>query len=149
MWVEGYWYPVMQSGSLVGTGMAMGPRPDRDFLHLTRNGSNGCVRSRALNLALLIHTESHRVVGRVHIQAHDVAHFLDQLRVRRQLEGFAAVRLQAEGMPDSVDRHSAEPSGLLPNRACSNGFRRAACFPTSESPLSERGENNFRNRILA
>ena len=35
-----------------------------------------------LNLALLVHAQHHGVIGRIHIQAHDVAHFLDQLRVR-------------------------------------------------------------------
>src|SRR2546427_7869836 len=38
------------------------------------------------------------------IQAHDVAHLVDELRVGRELEGLGAVRLQPEGAPDAADR---------------------------------------------
>jgi hypothetical protein len=61
-----------------------------------------------LDLALLIHAEHQRMLGRVHIETHDVAHFLNQLRIRRQLERVGAVRLQSKGMPNPADRHPAE-----------------------------------------
>ena len=61
-----------------------------------------------LDLALLVHAEHQGMIGWVHIQTHDVAHFLDQLRVGRQLERVGTVRLQSEGMPDPADRHPAE-----------------------------------------
>jgi hypothetical protein len=52
--------------------------------------------------------EHQRMLGRVHIQAHDVAHFLNQLWVGRQFERVGTVRLQSEGMPNPADCHPAE-----------------------------------------
>ena len=66
----------------------------------------------SLNLALFIHAEHRGMLGRVHVQAHNVAHLLDQLWVRRQLESFTTMRLQPEGMPDPADGHPAESCGL-------------------------------------
>ena len=44
-------------------------------------GRPGWVRSRALDLALLINREDDGVSGRVDIEADDVAQFVDKLRV--------------------------------------------------------------------
>ena len=85
----------------------------RAALHLARLQRQQRLRAvQRLNLALLIHAEHQGVIGRVHIQAHDVAHLFDQLRVRRQLEGIGAMRLQSEGMPDPADGHPAQSGGL-------------------------------------
>jgi hypothetical protein len=43
------------------------------------------------------------MLGRVPIQTHDVAHFLNPLRIRRQLERVGTVRLQSEGMPNPAE----------------------------------------------
>jgi hypothetical protein len=65
-----------------------------------------------LNLALLVHAEHQGVIGRVHIKAHNVAHFLDQQGVGRQFESIGAMRLQAERAPDPADLHAAEPGSF-------------------------------------
>ncbi len=57
-----------------------------------------------LDLTLLVHTEYERAVGRRQIQPDDVADFLDEQRILRQLEGLGTMRLQGEGPPDAVDR---------------------------------------------
>src|SRR6187551_2761664 len=67
------------------------------------------------------------MLGRVHIQTHNVADFLNQLRIWRKLERVGTVRLQSEGMPNPADRHPAEsacfgqpagtPVGLAARRA--------------------------------
>ena len=56
-----------------------------------------------LDLRLLVPAEHQRALGRAHVEPDDVAHLLDEERVRRELEGLAPVRLQAEGAPDAVD----------------------------------------------
>ena len=65
-----------------------------------------------LNLALLIYAQHQGMIGRVHIQAHNVAHFFDQQRIGRQLECVGPMWLQAEGAPNPADRHPAKSSGL-------------------------------------
>src|SRR6202030_4218288 len=49
-----------------------------------------------LDLALLIHTQHQRLVGRIKVQPHDVAHLLHEERVGGELEALAAMRLQTE-----------------------------------------------------
>ncbi len=78
-------------------------------------GAHGQQRLRPierLDLRLLVDAQDDGVFGRVHVQADDVAHFLDQQRIGRELEGLAAVGLQAERVPDAGDCHAAEPGGL-------------------------------------
>ena len=50
-----------------------------------------------LNLRFLVHAQHQGMVGRIEIEPDDVAHLLDEQRVRRQREGLGAMRLQAEG----------------------------------------------------
>ena len=57
-----------------------------------------------LDLALFVHRQDDGAVGRTEIQPDDVAHLLDKLRVRRQLERVEAMRLQPERLPDARDR---------------------------------------------
>jgi hypothetical protein len=46
------------------------------------------------------------------IQTHDVAHFLDQQRIGREVEGLAPVGLQSEGLPNAPDRRVTETDSL-------------------------------------
>jgi len=64
------------------------------------------------------------MIGRVHIQGHNVAHFLDEQGVGRQFESVGTVRLQAERAPNAADGHSAEPGS----------FGQAARAPVRLSP---------------
>ena len=60
-----------------------------------------------LNLALLIHAQDHRALGRRHVEPDDVAHLLNKLRIGGELESLeslGAVRLQTKGSPDTMDR---------------------------------------------
>ena len=65
-----------------------------------------------LNLRFLIDAEHRRMGRRIQIQAHDVADLLDQQRVVRQFERLAAMRLQAEGVPNPADRHVTQTDDL-------------------------------------
>ncbi len=62
-----------------------------------------------LDLALLVHTQHHRLGGRIEVEPDDVADFLDKQRVGGELEGFGAVRLQPEGSCSSASLGSAAP----------------------------------------
>src|SRR5690606_17155145 len=62
-----------------------------------------------LNLGLLIEREHGGVRGRIHVETDDVTHFLDQLRIRRELERFGDVWLQAERAPNAADRRMTHP----------------------------------------
>ena len=68
------------------------------------SGSPGWVRSSACHLTLLIAAQHQRMLGRRHIQAHDVFEFFDELRVSRDLEAANEVRLQAVCLPMPHDR---------------------------------------------
>ena len=57
-----------------------------------------------LNLALLINTEDEGSVRRRKVKADDIAYFVDEQRIARQLERLATVRLQAERHPHAADR---------------------------------------------
>jgi hypothetical protein len=67
------------------------------------HGQQGARPIQRLHLALLVQTDHDRMVGRIQIQADDVAHLLDKLRVGRELERVDAMRLQPEGLPDARD----------------------------------------------
>ena len=57
-----------------------------------------------LDLALLVYTEHNRFRRRIEVEADDVARLLDELRIRRELEGLLPMRLKAEGAPDTRNR---------------------------------------------
>ena len=65
-----------------------------------------------LDLRLLIDREDHRIRRRRHVQPHDVADLLDELRIRRELETLAAMRLQPERPPDAADHRVTDACGL-------------------------------------
>ena len=64
-----------------------------------------------LHLALLIDAQDHRVLRRAHVQPGDVAHLLDEVRIPRELERLAAVRLQIERPPDRVHAGTRDAAG--------------------------------------
>ena len=65
--------------------------------------------------------------GGIEVQPHDVAHFLDEQRIFRQLEGLAAMGLQREGPPDPANRRLREPARLRHrSRAPMGGLLRRA-----------------------
>lgn len=49
-----------------------------------------------LALALLVHAQDQCILGRAQVQADHVAQFLDEELIGRELEAFAAMRLQAQ-----------------------------------------------------
>src|ERR1700720_2281309 len=53
-----------------------------------------------LNLTLLIHAQHQRMMRRVHVQADDVSHLVDQQGIVGLLKGLAAMRTQPERPPD-------------------------------------------------
>jgi len=65
-----------------------------------------------LNLGLLINAEHHGALGRIEVEANDVAHLVDEERVLGQLEGLDPVRLESEGAPDATDRGLAHARRL-------------------------------------
>src|SRR6266567_1267479 len=82
---------------------------------LDLSGTHGQQRRGAverLDLALLVHAEHQRAVRRSEIQAHNVAHLVDEQRVAAELEGLGAMRREREGPPDAADGRLAESAGL-------------------------------------
>lgn len=57
-----------------------------------------------LSLGFLIDAQDHRMVGWIEVQTDDVADLLHEEGVGGELEGRLAVRLEAEGAPDAMDR---------------------------------------------
>src|SRR5205814_6108874 len=62
-----------------------------------------------LDLALLVKRQNNRVGGRRDIKADDVAELVDELRIIGKLELPNAVRLEAVGAPDPMNRTGADP----------------------------------------
>ena len=104
-------------------------------LDLTRTHRQKRLRSiKGLYLALFIDADDQRLVRRIEIEADNVAHLLNELRIGRQLERLRAMRLQAEGLPDPMYgrrryarrlRHAARAPvrrvrGLCFERLCDN-----------------------------
>ena len=77
--------------------------------------AHGQQRRRAiqrLNLALLVHAQNQRSVGRVQVEADDVADLVDKQRIAAQFESLAAMRLQRKSAPDAADAALAQSGGL-------------------------------------
>ena len=82
----------------------MGHGPGSPFLE--RQAGLGSVEG--LDLALLVERQDDRVGGRRDIKADDVAELVDELRIIGKLELPNAVRLEAVGAPDPVNRTGAD-----------------------------------------
>src|ERR1019366_243343 len=79
------------------------------------SGAHGQQRRGALqclNLALLVHAQHQGTVGRMEVEADDVANFVDKQRVAAQLESVAAMGLQRKSAPDPADAALAEAGRL-------------------------------------
>jgi hypothetical protein len=91
---------------------------------------------KGLDLGLLIDAQHHRSIRRVQIQAHDVAHLLDELRIGRQLERLGLVRFQAKGAPDTAHRRLAHPGrGRHRSRRPVRSVRRRLLQRLDDHPL--------------
>ena len=76
---------------------------------------SGSPRLRALqrlHLALLVAAQHQRVLGRFHVQPHDVFKLLSELRIARDLEAAHDVWLQAVGLPMAHDGAGADAQDL-------------------------------------
>lgn len=62
-----------------------------------------------LNLRFLVHAEHDRMRRWMHVRADDVAHLLDEQRVRRQLEGLGAMRGETVKRVSLIGRNSGGP----------------------------------------
>ena len=71
------------------------------------------------HLAFLVDAQHQRTVGGIEVQADDIAHLLDKLGVSRQLEGFDAMRLEAERLPNPRDRRLPTGRPPRPRSECS------------------------------
>src|SRR3982075_1664176 len=65
-----------------------------------------------LDLTLLVHAQHQRTVRRIEIQAHDVAHLVEEQRVAAELERLRAMGCERKGPPDATDRRLTESTGL-------------------------------------
>jgi hypothetical protein len=74
---------------------------------LERQARLGTIES--LDLALLVHREDDRPLGRIEIEADDVAELLHESGIVGELEGIDPMRLETVRMPDTHDRHLANP----------------------------------------
>ena len=65
-----------------------------------------------LNLALLVHTQDNRLIGRIEVQPHDVGEFLREANIFRELEPFGSVGLKSMSVPNPLDGGLANALGL-------------------------------------
>ena len=77
------------------------------MVSLAKQPSTALSAVERLDLALLVERQDDRVGGRRDIKADDVAEFVDELRIIGKLELPNAVRLEAMGAPDPVNRTGA------------------------------------------
>src|SRR5215467_13360901 len=94
-----------------------------------------------LNLALLIDTKHQSLFGWRHVEPNDVPHLFDKQRVRRKLEGFDAVRLQTECLPNPVNRRRRMAHRLSHGTQRPVGCTTRCCF--------QRQTDRFGNLIIA
>jgi len=89
-----------------------------------------------LDLRLLIDAQHHRSLGRIEVQADDVTHLVDELRIGRKLERLDLMRLERERPPDPADRALAHP-GRRRHRARRpmRGIRRLLLERLHDHPL--------------
>src|SRR5215831_7669362 len=72
-------------------------------------GHAGCERQnrlraiQRLDLTLFVYAQDDRAIRWIQVQAHDVPHFLDELRVFGELKVLHSVRLQTKSAPNSHD----------------------------------------------
>lgn len=81
-----------------------------------------------LDLALLIHTQNQRPFRRCQGEPDDVADLLHEQRIGRELEGLAAMWLQPEGTPETMDGGwwMARSRSPWPSSAVTSAWHRVA-----------------------
>src|SRR5579859_862781 len=83
----------------------------------------------SLDLALLIDAKDQCPIGRIQIQADDIADLFDELGIVGEFEGFDAMRLESKGVPDARDRGIADSrpggqgAGAPMGRVLGHGFQ--------------------------
>ena len=85
-------------------------------------GQAGLGTIQSLNLALLVHAQHQRVLGRIQVQADDVFQFLGKMRIVADLEGFDPMRFQPWARQMRRTLASLMPTAE-PWCACSSGWR--------------------------
>ena len=99
-------------------------------------GQQGLGSLQRLGLALLVHAQHHRIVGRVEVESDDVADLLGEERIGGELEVLLPVGLEVERRPDAVDRGLRQPRRLRHGTAAP--VRAAAGRPGLERPAQQR-----------
>ena len=95
-----------------------------------------------LYLRFFIHAQHDGMFGRIQIQAHDIPHLLHQPWISRQLERFAAMRLQTKAVPDADHGALTQPDFLRQRpRTPLRGCRRQALQRLGDSLLHHRIRN--------
>ena len=79
-------------------------------LELARSHGN-CWRGIAVGLdgGFLVYAQHQCPLGRMQIEAHNVSHLVDEVRVGGEFEALGAMRRQGEGTPDARDGGLAQP----------------------------------------
>lgn len=83
-----------------------------------------------LNLRFLVDAQHHRMFRRVEVQSDDVAHLLDEERIRRQLERLAQVGLDAKQLEPALDGALRETGMAGHERSSASRF---SAFPEARS----------------
>src|SRR5690349_1083154 len=119
--LDGAVTPMKLTDNSTGLGIERSEQVDGAVTHVIRRAALGLAGSHrqhrltaieGLNLGLFVHAQHQCLIGRIEIQAHDVAHLLDEERVPGELESLDPVRLQPKGAPDAADRALTQSAAL-------------------------------------
>src|SRR5215470_3356586 len=99
------------------------------------HGQHGLGTVQGLNLAFFIDTEHQRVIGRVQVQADDVAYLLDEQGIGGEFETPSSVGLQAEGLKQAMHGGTGDAAGL---GGLSNAPVRARSWLAGERAFQQR-----------
>src|SRR5271169_5304708 len=92
-------------------------RPNQRSTWFKPHGQNRLGTIQRLNLALFIDTQHQGVVGRVQVEADNIAYLLDEEQVGRDLKAPAAMRLNCKRLEQTMHRRFRNPArlGRFPN----------------------------------
>lgn len=108
-------------------------------LRLTENhGQYGLTALQSLNLGFLVYAQDDRIVGRIHVETHDVADFLDEEIVGAEGERTLAMRLKFERAPDPADRTLAHAKFLRKLSRAPMGLAFGCCVERCSDDLFDR-----------
>ncbi len=84
-----------------------------DSFHITKaHGQHRLGAAERLNLRFLVHRQHDGMIGRVQIQANDVAHLFDEEGIGGELECFTSMRLHRERLEDPAHGGLRDPVGF-------------------------------------